>query len=552
MIRRSAPLTILLIAFLCAAIVAILLLRSTVVFAEASIIFDPSKRTTPNDVTTLPVQLTEIGKIFSDTYFRLPQEGGYLGTFTREITVYEKSNAFSAIFEQMTMATGEDGEIFMGTFPPAGMLFKSALPQPTIVDATFLVGIDFMDVEDEVVTFDPPAAFRLPLAEPQHGNDEVTVYYFDSDAGEYAVIDGELSTDGEGYLFPAEKTGIYAAFAAPGTIPDAAESVEGEASEDEDAAESDEGAESNAAELETDDEHEESDIVDTTPTVTTAASISTFRDVSGHWSEPYVSALAQAGLVGNAPIYNPDEPATRAELARLIAEYKYSIDEIDTCIEENIPSPFVPVFFIDIPQQYPYAKYICAIAIDKITTGLKDGTFAPGDTLSRAEALKLLYSAAENVDASDVVPPPFEDVKPGDWFYQAVSRALAEGVADGFTITTSDNPLQIFAERVNRGESSENALLVQKVLQSVGFYAGALDGTISDQVTQAVLQYQLSRGIIQTPLDFSAGNIGPSTIAKLNAENAAENIKVKRLFRPHDTVTRAEVAKFAVLILGIK
>ncbi len=548
---------------MCAAILAAMLfLYEAKVFAQASIIFDPSKRVAPEDIYNLPVQLTETGKNLTDSYFQLPQEGDYIGTFTREVTVYEKNNTFSAVFAQSTTTSTADGEAFVEVFPPLVSLFKSALPQPTISNAVYLAGIDFLTPEDEsIVSFEPAATFRLPLAEPQYGNEEITVYFYDPETNMYRKIEGGLSTDGKGFLFPVESTGIYAVFASAGELPDVDASEDDEVSatpEDDEQAETDDAPAADEDDEDNGDAEQDSEeVVDLpeppaqSPTAAPIISAS-FRDLTNHWALPYISTLAANGLVAATPVYAPDKPATRAELAKLIAEYRFSDEEIDRCIETHIPSPYVPIFFIDVPQQSPYAKYICAIAVAKITTGLKDGSFAPDATLSRAEALKLLYSAQEENASPDVSPPPFEDVTVTDWFYAAVARAVAEGVADGFTIQSADDGLQILAERVNNNERSDNALIVQKILQSIGFYNGELDGVISAAVTQSILLYQLSKGIIKTPQDPTAGNIGPATIAALNAETVQENIKVRRLFRPHEMVTRAEVAKFAVLILGLE
>ena len=57
--------------------------------------------------------------------------------------------------------------------------------------------------------------------------------------------------------------------------------------------------------------------------LTPAFAAASFTDVSGHWAEGAINAMAEAGAVDGYPdgTFRPDEPVTRAEFAKIITEY---------------------------------------------------------------------------------------------------------------------------------------------------------------------------------------------------------------------------------------
>jgi hypothetical protein len=71
--------------------------------------------------------------------------------------------------------------------------------------------------------------------------------------------------------------------------------------------------------------------------------------------------------------------------------------------------------FKDVNSSAWYAKTI-AVAVDKgIAAGYKDGTFKPDQTVNRAEYLKLLLKSA-SIEPSTTISKPYNDVALTDWF----------------------------------------------------------------------------------------------------------------------------------------
>lgn len=62
--------------------------------------------------------------------------------------------------------------------------------------------------------------------------------------------------------------------------------------------------------------------------------------------------------------------------------------------------------------------------------GYEDGTFKPGNTITRAEFVTLMNNAKGFWSEGSI---NFSDVKNGSWFYSAVARAVAAGYVKGYS-----------------------------------------------------------------------------------------------------------------------
>ena len=107
-----------------------------------------------------------------------------------------------------------------------------------------------------------------------------------------------------------------------------------------------------------------------------------FPDVpKGHWAAGYIERLAQLGIVGGFPdgTFHPDEPATRAAIAKMV-------------IEAMGETPTTPTTdpFPDVPKGYWAAGYIERLVQLGIVDGFPDGTFRPNDVVTRAQIAKII------------------------------------------------------------------------------------------------------------------------------------------------------------------
>ncbi|MBF2065059.1 MAG: S-layer homology domain-containing protein [Calothrix sp. C42_A2020_038] len=104
---------------------------------------------------------------------------------------------------------------------------------------------------------------------------------------------------------------------------------------------------------------------------------SSFPDIVGHWATPFIEALVAKGIIAGLSNGNfaPDAPINRAQYAALIAK-AFQIQA-----KNQIPN------FTDIKQDFWAAPAIAAAAGMGFLSGFPDGTFRPGQNITRVQAL---------------------------------------------------------------------------------------------------------------------------------------------------------------------
>ncbi len=122
--------------------------------------------------------------------------------------------------------------------------------------------------------------------------------------------------------------------------------------------------------------------------------------------------------------------------------------------------------FNDIKLGYPHYVAIKFLKERNIINGYPDGSFKQERLVSRAEALKILFSALNKAEIKVLEPTiSFPDVHREDWFYEFVYKSLQKGIAQGYP-DGSFYP----ARPINRAESlkivllEENGMIPEKVM----------------------------------------------------------------------------------------
>ena len=89
-----------------------------------------------------------------------------------------------------------------------------------------------------------------------------------------------------------------------------------------------------------------------------------------------------------------------------------------------------PTPFEDVPEDaYYYDAVLWAVECG-ITNGTSATTFSPNDKLTRAQAVTMLWRAVGSPKVGNV-EMPFVDVKPDEYYYEAVRWAVAYGITNG-------------------------------------------------------------------------------------------------------------------------
>jgi len=159
-----------------------------------------------------------------------------------------------------------------------------------------------------------------------------------------------------------------------------------------------------------------------------------FCDVSeSDWFYPFVTELSSRMIIGGYEdgCFRPNQPITRAEFIKLAMKAIGSAAAIN--------SSYQP--FKDVPPIYGewYSEDINMASMLGYIGGYADGTFKPNATISRAEAIQILYNMSNVLPGVNVIDQPleglisFSDVKKTDWFFTPVVAASYYDIIDGTT-----------------------------------------------------------------------------------------------------------------------
>jgi hypothetical protein len=148
----------------------------------------------------------------------------------------------------------------------------------------------------------------------------------------------------------------------------------------------------------------------------------TFVDVpEGHWAKAPIENLATLGIFGGYPdgTFHPESELTRAELATILVRARG--------IE---PRGVTEAPFPDVAADHWAAKYVKTASDLKFVTGYPDGTFNPGGSLTRAEAVVVIVRFANISSPENITSRAFIDLPIEHWATPFVWRALEAGMLD--------------------------------------------------------------------------------------------------------------------------
>lgn len=112
------------------------------------------------------------------------------------------------------------------------------------------------------------------------------------------------------------------------------------------------------------------------------------------------------------------------------SEYPFRLVAVSDFGEIKSPS-LKPEIFSDIPGSHTYSSAIKYLKDNRIVKGYEDGTFRPDATLNRAEALKLILEA-NSIYAENTQKNNFSDVMNTAWFAPYVQTAFKRDIVKGY------------------------------------------------------------------------------------------------------------------------
>ncbi|MDQ5823146.1 MAG: S-layer homology domain-containing protein [Chloroflexota bacterium] len=105
----------------------------------------------------------------------------------------------------------------------------------------------------------------------------------------------------------------------------------------------------------------------------------------------------------------------------------------------NTPTPIITpsptatpcvVNYSDVPQGSTFYEFVRCLSCRNVLSGYPDNTFRPGNNVTRAQLAKIVSNAAGFNETPN--QQLFEDVPPGDTFYEVVYRLATNGAISGY------------------------------------------------------------------------------------------------------------------------
>lgn len=150
-------------------------------------------------------------------------------------------------------------------------------------------------------------------------------------------------------------------------------------------------------------------------------SASSFKDVAeSHANYKAITYLAEKGVINGYEdgSFKPDATVTRAEALKFILEG----------IKAPMEVSYIP--FKDISDKDWSYKYISTGYLRTIVSGYKDGKFKAGNVVTKAEFLKMLFTAMDVSVSDSVGEDPFVDVEKNLWYAKYFKYAKSKDIID--------------------------------------------------------------------------------------------------------------------------
>jgi hypothetical protein len=149
----------------------------------------------------------------------------------------------------------------------------------------------------------------------------------------------------------------------------------------------------------------------------------TFSDVPyGSTFYQYVETAARLGIVGGYPdgTFRPSNNVTRGQLCKIAV----------LADGWNIYTPPTPTFQ-DVPEDNLFYVFVETAYHHGIVSGYSDGTFRPGNNVTRGQLCKIIVLARQWTLYMPPTPT-FRDVPPGSPFYSHVETAYNHNIISGY------------------------------------------------------------------------------------------------------------------------
>ena len=247
---------------------------------------------------------------------------------------------------------------------------------------------------------------------------------------------------------------------------------------------------------------------DDTAAATTAASNTTFTDITGHWGSAAIEKWAGYGIIsGFEGLFRPDDPITRGEMAVIL----------DNMMDYQLASKNS---FWDLQADQFYTDAVLKANAAGIIKGY-DGSVRPADKITKEEAAVMMSRAFAVTEAS--ATKAFLDASAvSDWAKGAVFGMEAKGFVSGFDGYFNPKANITRAEAVTMINN-----IVKAYYTTAGTYTDNVDGTAVIKVADVTLKgvtvtgnLIIAEGVGQGDAYLDSVTIKGDTVVRGGGENS--------------------------------
>jgi hypothetical protein len=145
-------------------------------------------------------------------------------------------------------------------------------------------------------------------------------------------------------------------------------------------------------------------------------------------------------------IYTPEPTPGNGGTATALAATNtpaYGNNETATAVAQQTGTPQPPCTtctFVDVPPDSTFYPFITCLACQGIINGYSDGTFRPGNNVTRGQLSKIVSNSAAFNDAIPSSQQTFTDVPNTNAFWLWVERMAAHNVINGYPCGSPNEP----------------------------------------------------------------------------------------------------------------
>ena len=137
--------------------------------------------------------------------------------------------------------------------------------------------------------------------------------------------------------------------------------------------------------------------------------------------------------------------------------------------------------YSDVPLGSTYYNFVRCLACRNVLSGYVDGTFKPGNNVTRAQLSKIVSNAAGFSDTPTI--QIFQDIPPGSDFYFVIERLAVRGVVSGYACNSApDIPCMPGSNRpyFRPGDNASRGQIAKIISQAAGFQDPTPEQTFQD------------------------------------------------------------------------